>query len=405
MDLYNLKRNYEILLSHMKKEGYSSWYIEKINTELNRIFKYAKDNESYIEYYNRVLKQYAKKNKREYRLEILNIIMNFDLYDKLPDRTKVKHKIIDNSNYYKLCNEFKNIIDTYVKVSSQTEKKASTIHREALNGASFLIYLQKRRITAIKDITEADVLSFFLNDNNELIYSCSYKKNIRAVFKACIPYIEETKRIMNYLPILREKRKNIQYLKQNEIEAIKRVLNDNDSNISLRNKAIVTMLLYTRLRGCDVYSLKLNNIDWENETINIIQSKTNIPLELPLTTTVGNAIYNYVLHERPKVNISDVFIREDANYPITKSSIDLAVRKVMDKAGIRMNAGERRGSHIFRYNLAVSLLEHEIVQPVITGILGHASPQTLETYLNADITHLKQCALSIEDFPYMEVQE
>ena len=149
----------------------------------------------------------------------------------------------------------------------------------------------------------------------------------------------------------------------------------------------------------------MNNIDWKNEIINIIQSKTNTPLELPLTTTVGNAIYNYILYERPKVNISNVFIREDANFPITKSSIDLAVRKVMDEAKIRMKAGERRGSHIFRYNLAVSLLEHEIAQPVITGTLGHASPRTLEIYLNADITHLKQCALSIEDFPYMEVQE
>ena len=405
MDLNNLKSNYEILLSHMKKEGYSYWYIEKFNTELNRIFKYAKDNESYLEYYHRILKQYAKKNKREYRLEILNIIMNFDLYEKLPDKTRVKHKIIDNSNYHKLCDEFKNIIDTYVKVSSQTEKKASTIHREALNGASFLVYLQTRKITAIKDITEADVLSFFLNDNNELIYSCSYKKNIRAVFKACIPYIEDTKRIMNYFPVLREKRNNIQYLKQYEIEAIKRVLNDNNSNISLRNKAIVTMLLYTGLRGCDIYSLKLNNIDWENEIINIIQLKTNIPLELPLTATVGNAISNYILYERPKVNISNVFIREDANFPITKSSIDLAVRKVMDEAKIRMNVGERRGSHIFRHNVAVSLLEHEIAQPVITGTLGHTYPQSLEIYLNADKTHLKQCALSIEDFPYMEVQE
>ena len=199
MNLINLKSNHEILLSHMKKEGYSHRYIEKFNTELNRIFKYAKDNESYLEYYNRVLKPYARNDKRDGRLDILNILMNFDLYNKLPDRTRVKHKIMDNSNYHKLCDEFKSIIDTYVKVSSKTEKKASTIHREALNGASFLIYLQKRKITAIRDITEADVLSFFLNDNN--------------------------------------------------------------SNISLRNKAIVTILLYTGLRGCDIYSLKLNNID------------------------------------------------------------------------------------------------------------------------------------------------
>ena len=365
MDLKNLKSNQEVLLSHMKKQGYSHSYIANINREIIFLLNNGKNDKSYLEFYKRTTKSNKNTDKRERRLDTLNIIMNFDIYGKLPDRTRVKHHIIDNSKYSKLHDEFRNVIDTYVKVSNKTEKKKSTIYCETLNCITFLYYFQSKNITRIKDITENDVLSFFLNDKKELNYSCSYKKNIRAVFKGCVPYIEGIENLMNYLPRLREIRKNIQYLNKDEVELIKEVLNNN-SNISLRNKAIVTLLLYTGLRGCDIANLKLNNIDWEKEIIYITQVKTDVPLELPLLTPVGNAIYNYIYHERPNVNISNVFIREDANIAITKSSVDLAVSKVMDEANIRMKKGERRGTHIFRHYIATALLENNISQPIIS---------------------------------------
>jgi len=36
---------------------------------------------------------------------------------------------------------------------------------------------------------------------------------------------------------------------------------------------------------------------------------------------------------------------------------------------------------------------------VISQILGHDSPDSLETYLSADFVHLKECAISIGRFP------
>lgn len=56
------------------------------------------------------------------------------------------------------------------------------------------------------------------------------------------------------------------------------------------------------------------------------------------------------------------------------------------------------GLHIFRHHLATDLLAKEVPLPVISKILGHASPISTETYLSADFAHLKECALSIESF-------
>lgn len=71
-------------------------------------------------------------------------------------------------------------------------------------------------------------------------------------------------------------------------------------------------------------------------------------------------------------------------------------------AGIRQEPGDRKGTHIFRHNLASAMLENGVPQPVITQTLGHTAPDSLEPYLRADFVHLKECALSIEAFPLAE---
>jgi len=48
------------------------------------------------------------------------------------------------------------------------------------------------------------------------------------------------------------------------------------------------------------------------------------------------------------------------------------------------------------------MLENGVARPVISKILGHTSPDSLEPYLMADFKHLKDCALSVEAFPIRE---
>lgn len=71
-------------------------------------------------------------------------------------------------------------------------------------------------------------------------------------------------------------------------------------------------------------------------------------------------------------------------------------------AGVWQSGGERRGAHLFRYHLATHLAAQEISQPIISEVLGHEAPESLNYYLSADIVHLRECALSIEKFPVGE---
>jgi site-specific recombinase XerD len=88
--------------------------------------------------------------------------------------------------------------------------------------------------------------------------------------------------------------------------------------------------------------------------------------------------------------------------PLKSKAMWYISSKIYEAASIRQKMGDRRGTHLFRYNLATSFAGKGIARQVISDTLGHANPNSLDYYLFADITHLRECALSITDFPVNE---
>ena len=74
----------------------------------------------------------------------------------------------------------------------------------------------------------------------------------------------------------------------------------------------------------------------------------------------------------------------------------------MKVANIRQNQGDRQGSHIFRHRAATEMMSNNTPPAVVSHTLGHASPDSLDPYLHADKVHLRECALSISEYPLAE---
>jgi hypothetical protein len=77
----------------------------------------------------------------------------------------------------------------------------------------------------------------------------------------------------------------------------------------------------------------------------------------------------------------------------------LATDKIYAAAGVRQLPGDRKGSHIFRHNLVTTLSENSVSRAIITSVVGHSNPASINHYLSADIENLRTCALSIDAFP------
>lgn len=261
--------------------------------------------------------------------------------------------------------------------------------------------MQKKGHNSLDAITEDDVLAFFTDSNGKVALSYTYKAEIAAILGADLgPYSSSAQKILAFLPAIRKRRKNIKYLTPDEAESIRTTLYNNESQLSIRDRAIGILLYFTGLRGCDIAKLQFEDIDWEKDEIHLVQSKTGNPISLPLTPTVGNALYDYIINERPQSEDHHVFLAGVLPHdPISAGTVWRISAKTYNAAGVRQLAGSRRGSHLFRYHFASSLAEHRILQPVISEALGHECPGSLDYYLAADMVHLRECALSIEDFP------
>ena len=308
MDLQELKNRYPLLISYMEAHNYSRQYIKHVRNEIKWILKESGNYhwKSYDDIYQTCVEKWTEKNTLKYKRNMLQVIKRFIIESAYPDGSVHVHK----SSYYDgLCADFKNFIDTYRNVIKTKYVKPFHYHKSyECTACSFLSRLQKQGVNSLEHITEKNVMNLFTSDEN-LCHSYHFKKGTASVFKICAPFYQAgtCSKVLSYLPEVRNTKKNIQYLTKDEIQKIKFVLEE-DSSLSLQNKAIGLLAFYTGLRSSDIAALEFDHIDWENDLIRVIQQKTGIPLVLPLRAIVGNAIFDYITKERPKSSENTVFL-------------------------------------------------------------------------------------------------
>lgn len=393
-----MRDTYPLLLSYMEAESYSKQYIQYIEKDIlwiiNESSHYAW--RSYDDIYQTYVDKWSNKTTLNHKKRRLLVIERFDLESKMPNGLKHAHK---SSAYDFLSAEFKDFIDIYRNLEGLGYSKIH-LKRMSYMVCSFFLELQHKGVNSFELITEESVLDIF-SSHGKIQRSYHFKYAIEFAFKRCLSFYGDgiCSKILSYLPALPHIKKNVQYLTEEEMRWIKSVLEE-DTTLSLQNKAICLLALYTGMRSSDICSLTFKSIDWDNDLIRIKQQKTGAALVLPLRAVVGNAIFDYITKERPKSSADTIFLTVNAPYRrLHSSNLNAICVSIMEKAGIRQNPGDRKGMHLFRHYLATSLLGHGVEQPIISSTLGHQSPNSLAPYLSADFTHLKECALNIERFP------
>ena len=161
------------------------------------------------------------------------------------------------------------------------------------------------------------------------------------------------------------------------------------------------VLLCSRLgmRVSDVANLEFGNIDWESNTINIIQYKTGNPLSLRLLPDVGNAIVVYLQYGRKQSSCNKVFLSLRPPYDgMTPASVHGAITVAFAESGVKTE-GRHHGGHALRFSLAQRMLDKSIPIPIISETLGHHEVDMTRTYVRIDFSHLRSCVLDVPDVP------
>ena len=164
-----------------------------------------------------------------------------------------------------------------------------------------------------------------------------------------------------------------------------------------RNYAMILLGVVTGLRAVDVARLKLSNVDWIRGEITIVQAKTGKTLVLPLTTDVGEALKDYILHARPRGLADNVFLRNLApNLPFKDScSIGNMYDVYRRKAGLAREAFDGKCFHSLRRALGKNMVTAGVSVTDVAQVLGQEDIDSAKKYIALDSEHLKECALGL----------
>jgi integrase/recombinase XerD len=157
-----------------------------------------------------------------------------------------------------------------------------------------------------------------------------------------------------------------------------------------RAYAMVRCVTDLGLRCSEVVKLRLDDVDWRNGIIRIARTKTHFTDSLPLLAATGDAIADYLRHERPKTNNRAIFVRHVAPYDVP---IRAGVAKHAVIAAFARCGWHRTDPHILRHSIASRLLRDGTPMKHIADILRHRSLDTSKIYTKIDLHRLSAVAL------------
>jgi site-specific recombinase XerD len=167
---------------------------------------------------------------------------------------------------------------------------------------------------------------------------------------------------------------------------------DRSLPVGRRDYAILQILHSYGVRGGQVRTLRLADIEWAADRIRFRAAKHGKDSLLPLTTDVGASLLDYLQNGRPHGSWPEVFLTCRPPYhplPASSSLSELVCRHIRT-AGLDLPS---KGAHAFRHGVATRMVAQGHSLKAVADVLGHRHLSTTFLYTKVDFQALRQVAL------------
>lgn len=147
----------------------------------------------------------------------------------------------------------------------------------------------------------------------------------------------------------------------------------------LKHRIVLSLIYSAGLRGREVINLKIEDIDFERQTIHIRQSKYYKDRILPLSPAIAIGLKKYLKAENPHIWL---FNGKQLNKQYSNRGLSWIMREALKKTSIKKQVS----LHALRHSYATHLLESGLNIVSLKELLGHANITTTMIYL-----HVAQC--------------
>ena len=289
---------------------------------------------------------------------------------------------------------FRSELENFIRYLEQEGLSPNTISGYKRIVTYFLLFCQKNGYGELSDIRTDDVSAFIVSLYKAGRYRPVTIGSSLSGLRRFLSCNDHTAQFLLEIPVhLPREVKIIEIYNEKESAAFRSMLSS--GILTKRDTAVCRLILETGLRGIDVCSLRLKDINWEEDTVSVVQSKTKKPLLLPLRASYGNDIVDYILNECPHSGSDYIFLKTFAPFGrLGTGSIYEILKKLEELAGIKRK-GRPVGSRMIRHHAASSMLLAGIPMSDISAALGHRDPNIVSVYLSTDAGSLAACTLPL----------
>jgi site-specific recombinase XerD len=161
------------------------------------------------------------------------------------------------------------------------------------------------------------------------------------------------------------------------------------SRYDLRERAMMLLFICYGLRRGEVQLLKVSDIDFPAKRITVRERKNRIPLVLPLTAMVEEAVRAYLDLARPAgTRSARLFVSLRGSYGPTLTGE--MVRQILD--GFLERCGLKGSTGKFRHTLATRLINNGVRLEAVQAVLGHQSSESTRIYAKLHVEALREVA-------------
>lgn len=401
------------VLEELQRLGYAAVTIESYDRVYRKLIRYAAENQIHrysIEAGERWLKEslgidpgLVVRNKEGsyrpkfyYPIRACQCLTEWQLHGSLA--LKKPGKLASRE----VPHQFKDGYESYAALCRDAEYSERGTYTRLNRIKRMLLFFNQHGVSSFHDITGASISAFF-GTQIEL-----ESRTVATMLTSCRVFFRHLYRMAFIKNDLTEKLPVVKANRQFNLPRVWRqedvltVLNsiDRGSPVGKRDYAILMLITRYGLRSADVKTMKLSSLRWNEDVIEIVQSKTRNPLRLPLLHDVGWAVIDYLKHGRPPSEHSEVFLT--CTVPIRpfgphSNALNSILTKRVQHAGVRIPGTVPKGMHSLRHTLASVMLANDVELPVISSVLGHVTSEATGIYLHVDISRLRECVLDPEE--------
>ena len=273
-----------------------------------------------------------------------------------------------------------------------------TIRQEQWKLEKFFVFLEIRGIKKIEQISKIIIL-----DYQTELYHCINKKGSPNGASHQNGMLSVVKRFTRFLKerdyLISDPGANIRYARVPKSlprsiltrSEARRIINAPDTTMLLgyRDKTILEVLYTTGIRKEELNNLSVQDVDYRDGFLRIIQGKGRKDRVVPLGRISCRYLENYIKSVRPEL------IRDPHNNHLfltmtgkrfSKNVVWELVKKYAAKAKIKKNVFP----HTFRHTCATAMLKNKADIRAVQELLGHESLASTQVYTRITINDLRE---------------